>query len=250
MKQENISLLPTKRSCGRSPQNSPILRLLCILVFAVSLLSIGACEPPPQQTAHIGEVNLLHVPAPTIVRVFYGTNRHDHGSSTIPKFSGERGSRLVFGSIEVSVPKLHNFGKIELPEERSVTIKGVTVTPSMNPDRDFFIKRIVALGGESVSIKEKVLLIDGTPLEEPFARYLDKNVLPKGTIPRDNMDPILLDDDTVFLLGDNRDLSHDSRFFGPVSHDSLESLVLYVYWSETLARIGSSPRLPAKGSEP
>lgn len=100
--------------------------------------------------------------------------------------------------------------------------------------------RIVGLGGESISIEDKVVLVDGQPLTEPFVQHEDRRIFDED-IPRDNMKPILLAEDTIFVLGDNRDYSMDSRFFGAVPLENLDGRVLYVYWSPDPSRVGSRP---------
>ena len=75
--------------------------------------------------------------------------------------------------------------------------------------RQMMVKRVVGLPGETVAFEEGVVLIDGLPLEEP---YLD----PRHTRRRTTRSLITLGPDQYFVLGDNRDASHDSRAVGPL----------------------------------
>lgn len=103
------------------------------------------------------------------------------------------------------------------------------------PGRDF-VKRAVALGGETVEIRAKRLLVDGVEAAEPYAVHRDPRVLAGEGLPvllegRDEMAPRTLPPATFFALGDNRDESHDSRAWGPVPADLLRGRALLVYWS-------------------
>jgi signal peptidase I len=103
----------------------------------------------------------------------------------------------------------------------------------------YFTKRIIAFGGEKLEIQNKQVFINGEPIEEPYKQHVDEKVLPGGRVPRDNLDPITIPEGSVFVMGDNRDYSLDSRFFGPVPVGDLEAKALYTYWSNDLSRIGS-----------
>jgi signal peptidase I len=97
----------------------------------------------------------------------------------------------------------------------------------------FFIKRIVGLGGEKLEIKNKTVFINGKPLEEPYKINRTREIYPAEVTPRDNFGPATIPEDSVFLMGDNRDHSHDSRFWGCVMVKDLEYRALYIYLSKT-----------------
>jgi signal peptidase I len=83
------------------------------------------------------------------------------------------------------------------------------------------LKRVVALPHDSILIKSKEVFINGQPLVEPYVAHTDPSIypdrpLPKGLERRDQLPSLTVPEGTVFLLGDNRDSSWDSRFFGPV----------------------------------
>ncbi len=99
-----------------------------------------------------------------------------------------------------------------------------------DPARDF-IKRCVATGGQVVEIREKVLYVDGRPRDEPYAVHKDPRVLPRETSKRDNFGPYVVPQGHLFMMGDNRDNSHDSRFWGALPRDLVKGKAMFLYWS-------------------
>ena len=74
---------------------------------------------------------------------------------------------------------------------------------------EVMIKRVIALPGETVSIKDGVVYINGNPLEEPYE--LEK--------PREDFEPVTVPENSIFVMGDNRNNSFDSRFWGVLEKD-------------------------------
>jgi signal peptidase I len=109
-----------------------------------------------------------------------------------------------------------------------------------------FIKRVIALPGETIEIRDKRVSIDGEPIDDPWAThsddrtYSDSRFYPEMVRRRDQFGPLVVPDGTVFLLGDNRDNSNDSRYHGPIDRSLLVSRPLYLYWSSDSSRIGRS----------
>jgi len=90
-----------------------------------------------------------------------------------------------------------------------------------------FIKRVVALPGETIEIRDKVVYIDGQPLDEPYVRHTKHTMEPV----RDNFGPYTVPEGQYFMLGDNREASHDSRWWGPVKREKIVGKALVIYWS-------------------
>ena len=100
------------------------------------------------------------------------------------------------------------------------------------PARDF-IKRVIGLPGETLEVRGKHVYINDEPLDEPYLRDQMPAVLP-GAVAldrRDNYGPVSVPDDHYFMMGDNRDDSQDSRFWGPLPHSHLKGKAMLVYWS-------------------
>ena len=86
--------------------------------------------------------------------------------------------------------------------------------------RPVFIKRVVGLPGDRIAVERGRVLLDGTSLHEPYVRYPDDRSFPETVVPADS----------VYVLGDNRADSEDSRFFGPVRDDRLVGRALAGIW--------------------
>jgi signal peptidase I len=122
---------------------------------------------------------------------------------------------------------------------RSVRRKDVIVFKFPDePQRDF-IKRVIGLPGERIRIENKKVYINGEPLDEPYVHF----IYPPGgngelySDPRgDNMPEMIIPEDHYFVMGDNRDNSHDSRFWGTLPSDLLKGRALIIYWSDDAGR--------------
>jgi signal peptidase I len=100
------------------------------------------------------------------------------------------------------------------------------------PDRDF-IKRIIGLPGESLEVRDKTVIIDGAPLDEPYLpEWMTRLTAGAYAIDgRDNHGPVAIPEGHYFVMGDNRDNSEDSRYWGTLPHDHLKGKAVLVYWS-------------------
>jgi signal peptidase I len=104
------------------------------------------------------------------------------------------------------------------------------------PDRDF-IKRIIGLPGETVELKQKKVYINGTPLDEPYVHFLqppsagsDLHEVTSFDL-RERYGPVTVPAGEYFVMGDNRDNSQDSRYWGFLPRDYIKGKALVIYWS-------------------
>ena len=142
---------------------------------------------------------------------------------------------------------------------RSVERASVLVVRDPEDPARLLVKRCVGLPGDNLRIVDKTLEIDGSPMVEPYAAFVDPDVYPASRFldpplrHRDNVGPMLIEPGQLFCLGDNRDDSLDSRVWGPVRDSDVIGQAVLVYWSTSAieggaARVGSDGDQAGEGS--
>ena len=91
-----------------------------------------------------------------------------------------------------------------------------------------FIKRVVGVGGDKIEIKNKKVYVNDVLLDEPYAVHKDDEI--ENSL-RDNFGPFTVPRRSCFVMGDNRDRSYDSRFWGVVDMDEIKGKAFIMYWS-------------------
>ena len=181
---------------------------------------------------------------------------------TIPTSSME-GTLLVGDFLLVNkalygaeIPGLHR----RLPAIREPSRGDVIVfNPPHDPHRDY-VKRVVGVEGDTLEMREKILILNGVPQDESYARHLDRRgdaVHPsmgwqadylaaahpviRYAPSRDNWGPLVVPPGRYFVLGDNRDNSEDSRYWGFVDRDQIKGQPWLIYLSVRSGEVDSAP---------
>ena len=123
------------------------------------------------------------------------------------------------------------FTHVRLPGLRAPKTGDVIVFQfPQDPSKDF-IKRCIATGGQTLEIREKQLSLDGKVLKEPYVIHTDPSVRPAGYENRDNFGPLTVEPGKLFMMGDNRDNSNDSRYWGTLEMDLVKGRAMFLYGS-------------------
>lgn len=101
-------------------------------------------------------------------------------------------------------------------------VRNLGEATGLSTPRSEFIKRVVAVAGEVVEVRAGRAIVDGLPLDEPYARILGDGGPDHG--------PATVPPGHVFVLGDNRDFSRDSRSFGPIPTDEIVGRAFLIIW--------------------
>jgi signal peptidase I len=135
------------------------------------------------------------------------------------------------------------FGPTQTPVERALLPVGtigrgqvIVFKYPEEPDRDF-IKRVIGLPGETVEVRDKKVYVNGQPLDEPYVHFL----LPPSSDSafhevtsfdvRERYGPVTVPPNQYFVMGDNRDNSQDSRYWGFLPRGHVKGKALLIYWS-------------------
>ncbi len=146
-------------------------------------------------------------------------------------------NKMVYGP-RVPFTDFH-FPAIREPEKGDIVVFKYPLDKSLD-----FVKRCVAVSGDTVEMRDKELYVNGVKQEEEYVQHVDRRIQSglrgnpglgpetvRFPVPRDNFDPIVVPENKFFVLGDNRDNSRDSRFWGFVDRDLIEGTPLIIYFS-------------------
>jgi signal peptidase I len=100
----------------------------------------------------------------------------------------------------------------------------------VDPEKDF-IKRVIGVEGDVVEGVDKKIYVNNKLIDDSYSIRTDPNIIPHSVQKRDNFESITVPQNSLFVLGDNRDQSFDSRFWGFVDFEVVKGKAFMIYWS-------------------
>jgi signal peptidase I len=136
-------------------------------------------------------------------------------------------NKFIYGA---KIPLINaHLPAIREPKPDDVVIFKYPGNPGVN-----YIKRCIAVGGQVVEIRDKVVYVDGKDFpNSPKLKHTDRRILPASASNRDNYGPYEIPEGYLFVMGDNRDNSYDSRFWGPLDRKLVlgKAMILHLSWA-------------------
>jgi signal peptidase I len=186
--------IPKKKKSGLRENIEAILVAILLALF-IRTFVIQAFKIPSgsmKETLKIGDHILVN-------KFIYGVKIPFLQTTIIPITNPKRGDIVVF----------------KFPED---------------PSKDF-IKRVIGVAGDVVEIRDKKVYVNSKLLNHDFGIHTDSYIFPASAQPRDNFGPVVVPPHSLFVMGDNRDQSYDSRFWGFVDLKAVKGKALMIYWS-------------------
>ena len=115
--------------------------------------------------------------------------------------------------------------KARIPQRGDIIVFEYPKDPEKN-----FLKRVVAIGGDRVEMRDAILYVNGNAVSEPFLKQPDLGNSAKPSS-WSNYSEVVVPNNSYFVLGDNRDKSQDSRYFGFIEQDKIKGIAQSIYWS-------------------
>jgi signal peptidase I len=149
--------------------------------------------------------------------------------------SGSMEDTLAIGD-HILVSKFIYGSKIPFSDKRILKIRDpkrgdvIVFEYPEDPSKDF-IKRVIGTPGDVIEEKDKKVFINGQPYVNPHEVHKETEIIPREQNPRDNFGPVKVPEGSYFVMGDNRDRSYDSRFWGFVKNPKIKGLAFIKYWS-------------------
>jgi signal peptidase I len=142
------------------------------------------------------------------------------------------GDHLIVNKMAFA-PTLTSFERAILPERQIERGDVIVFKYPIQPDRDF-IKRVIGLPGDTLELRRKRVHVNGVALDEPYVHYLeqpsDSGPVRTGDL-REEYGPVTVPEGQYFMMGDNRDNSEDSRYWGFMPESYVKGRALFIYFS-------------------
>jgi signal peptidase I len=133
-------------------------------------------------------------------------------------------NKFIYG---VKIPYLRKAViPIKKPQRGDIVVFKYPVDPSKD-----FIKRVIGTPGDVIEIRDKKLFVNHERVNHAYGVHTDPHIIPAKIRPRDNFGPVTVPGHSLFVMGDNRDESFDSRFWGFVDYKAVNGKAFIIYWS-------------------
>ena len=153
------------------------------------------------------------------------------------------GDHLIVNKMEFA-PAATSFERAIMPGRPIQRGDVIVFKYPQEPERDF-IKRVIGLPGDTVELRRKKVFINGNPIEEPYAHFLEPastDGMPRTDDRREEYGPVSVPPHQYFMMGDNRDNSEDSRYWGFMPEWYVKGQALFIYFA-----VGDESRVPVLG---
>jgi signal peptidase I len=183
------------QSKSRLRENIEAIVVAIILALFIRTFIVQAFKIPSgsmKETLQIGDHILVN-------KFIYGIKLPYLQTTLIPITNPKRGDIVVF----------------EFPEDK---------------EKDF-IKRVVGVAGDVIEVRNKQVFVNGVLQQGSYIVNSDPHVFPGNLQPRDNFGPVTVPEHSLFVMGDNRDHSYDSRYWGFVDLKAVKGEAFIIYWS-------------------
>lgn len=229
------------------PEYQKVSWLLVGFFFVSGTLGVGVAKGALPQTGKIAEYGEALVVAILLAVVIRGAVLQAFkipSGSMLPTLQiGDHllVSKFLYG---VRIP----YTATRLPAIRPPRRGDIVVFAYPVDDSKDFIKRVIGVPGDRLEIRDKVIFVNGEAVGDPWGVYVDSTVFPEGyeNGKRDNFGPVVVPAGQYFTMGDNRDRSYDSRFWGFVEDARIKGKAIILYWSWDSER--TRPRLGRVGN--
>jgi signal peptidase I len=171
------------------------LCLAALLALVIRTFVVQTFEIPSgsmENTLEVGDYLIAN-------KFLYGIRLPWSGERLLPIRAPKRGDVVIF----------------QFPEDRSQD----------------YIKRLVGLPGDEIMVRNKQTYVNGKPFSDPHEIHKDSLTIPAALSPRDDFGPVRVPAGSYFMMGDNRDESYDSRFWGFVKETDIVGMAMVKYWS-------------------
>jgi signal peptidase I len=195
LKEDNASEMPIKQKKGIFREYLEAILVAVVLALFIRTFVVQAFKIPSgsmQPTLLVGDHILVN-------KFIYGVKIPFVDKTAIPITAPKRGDVVVF----------------KFPED---------------PKKDF-IKRVIGIEGDIIEIRNKKVFLNNHPMEDEYGTHMDPHIIPGTARPRDNFGPVTVPSNSLFVMGDNRDHSYDSRFWKFVDLSKVKGKAFIIYWS-------------------